>query len=90
MARERRVFLGTASRIARRARLTDSESPNAQGAGRRRVLKLSGLRERAGSLVRDNHYGWFDRVKTGYYDLSPKGREDLALWATALQDLKPR
>ncbi len=59
------------------------------------VLKLSGIRERAGvpragRILRDNHYGWFDRVKTGHYDLSPKGRRDLADWSDALRDLAPR
>ena len=53
------------------------------------VLKVSVLRERtgvsrAGPILRDNHYGWFDRVKTGYYDLSPKGRRELAAWSDAL------
>ncbi len=59
------------------------------------VLKLSGIRERAGvpragPILRDNHYGWFDRVKTGHYALSPKGRRDLVHWSDALQDLAPR
>ena len=42
------------------------------------------------SILRDNYHGWFDRVKTGYYDLSPKGRRDLVYWSDALQDLGPR
>ena len=59
------------------------------------VLKLSAIRERAGvpragPILRDNYHGWFDRVKTGYYDLSPKGRRDLVYWSDALQDLGPR
>jgi hypothetical protein len=59
------------------------------------VLKLSYIRERAGvpragPILRDNHYGWFDRVKTGYYDLSPKGRRDLGHWSDALENLPPR
>lgn len=59
------------------------------------VLKLSDVRdrtgvERVGSIVRDNHYGWFDRVKTGYYDLSPKGREAVAEWSPALEALERR
>jgi hypothetical protein len=50
------------------------------------ALKLSLLRERAGvtragAILRDNHYGWFDRVKLGHYDLTPKGRKDLGQWA---------
>ena len=57
------------------------------------VLKASHLRDRtgvsrAGTIVRDNHYGWFDRVKIGHYTLSPKGRRDLVHWSDALQDLK--
>lgn len=55
------------------------------------VLKVSGIRERAGvpragPILRDNHYGWFDRVKTGYYELSLKGRKDLVHWSDALQN----
>jgi hypothetical protein len=58
------------------------------------VLKLSGIRERAGvpragTILRDNHYGWFERVKIGHYDLSPKGRRDLAHWSSVLQALAP-
>jgi hypothetical protein len=59
------------------------------------VLKVSVVRERAvvsraGLILRDNHYGWFDRVKTGYYELSPKGRGDLVEWSEALEILEPR
>ena len=59
------------------------------------VLKVSVVRERtevprAGLILRDNHYGWFDRVKTGHYDLSPKGRQDLAQWSDALESLARR
>jgi hypothetical protein len=58
------------------------------------TLKLSLVRERtgvtrAGGILRDNHYGWFDRVKTGYYDLSPKGRQELEHWSEALRALEP-
>lgn len=56
------------------------------------VLKVSVLSERtgvsrAGSILRDNHYGWFDRVRTGYYALSPKGERDLQHWSKALEHL---
>jgi hypothetical protein len=49
------------------------------------VLKLSILRDRsgvlrAGPIVRDNHYGWFDRVGPGQYALSPKGQRELPSW----------
>ena len=58
------------------------------------VLKLKMIRERAGvqragSILRDNHYGWFERVRTGHYDLSDKGRRDLIQWSDALRDLAP-
>ena len=58
-------------------------------------LKVSVVRERtgverAGLILRDNHYGWFDRVKIGHYDLSPKGRRELANWSGALESLAPR
>ena len=56
------------------------------------VLKLSVIRERAGvpragQILRANHYGWFDRVKTGHYGLSPRGRRELVDWADALRNL---
>ena len=58
------------------------------------ALKLSTVRERAevpraGPILRDNHYGWFDRVRRGHYDLSPKGRGDLVQWSDALETLMP-
>jgi len=58
------------------------------------VLALGGLRERAGveragPILRDNHYGWFERVKRGHYALSPKGTRDLVQWAEALEELAP-
>ena len=43
--------------------------------------------QRAGTILRDNHYGWFDRVKTGYYELTPKGRQELPDWSEALERL---
>ncbi len=59
------------------------------------ALKVSVLRDRtgvsrAGSILRANHYGWFDRVRTGHYDLSPKGREELVDWHDALDTLTHR
>lgn len=56
------------------------------------VLKVSVLSERtgvprAGGILRDNHYGWFDRVKIGHYTLSQKGELDLLQWSEALERL---
>ena len=54
------------------------------------VLKVSVLSERtgvsrAGPILRDNHYGWFDRVKIGHYALSPKGGRGLLHWSEGLE-----
>lgn len=48
-------------------------------------LKVSEVRERtevdrAGPILRDNHYGWFERTRVGYYTLSPKGGQELSDW----------
>lgn len=34
----------------------------------------------ARSILYRNVYGWFDRLGTGIYQLSPQGRADLPLW----------
>lgn len=39
-----------------------------------RALGASG---RAGAILRDNHYGWFNRVGRGLYRLDPAGRKAL-------------
>lgn len=44
---------------------------------------------RAASLLRDDHYGWFDRIGRGAYTLSPKGRSALAEHAAHLTQLLP-
>ena len=56
------------------------------------VLKVSILRDRtrvsrAGAIVRDNHYGWFNRVRPGHYALSPEGMKGLTEWSHALPAL---
>ena len=58
------------------------------------ALRVRAIRERtgvsrAGAILLDNHYGWFERVKLGTYDLSPKGRGDLVRWRRALESLTP-
>ena len=37
------------------------------------VAKETGV-EKATRLMADNHYGWFQRVETGIYDVTEKGR----------------
>lgn len=43
--------------------------------------------ERARNLMADDHYGWFERVSTGVYGLTPKGLEAIATYAAALKDM---
>jgi hypothetical protein len=50
------------------------------------VAKKTGV-ENARRLMADDHYGWFDRVQTGVYALSPKGVAAVAEYAEAIQAL---
>ncbi|MCV6587365.1 MAG: DUF2161 family putative PD-(D/E)XK-type phosphodiesterase [Marinibacterium sp.] len=43
----------------------------------------------ATTLMRTNHYGWFDRVDTGVYALNDAGRAGLDHWAHAAPDPIP-
>jgi len=59
--------------------LADEEGP----------LKVSVIRDatgvtRAGPILRDNHYGWFERVERGYYALTPKGEAEIGGWRELL------
>lgn len=47
------------------------------------IAKATGV-EKATTLMRDNHYGWFEKVETGVYALTEAGRQGLADWADAL------
>lgn len=42
---------------------------------------------KAGSILQNDHYGWFFRVKRGVYDLSEKGREATDIYADILKTL---
>lgn len=44
--------------------------------------------ENARRLMADNHYGWFERVNTGIYDLSPKGRDAVDEYTNEISKLK--
>lgn len=58
------------------------------GAGASRgqdVAKATGV-GRATQLMRDNHYGWFEKVETGVYQISAAGREGLVHWAYSWND----
>ncbi|MGR3760023.1 DUF2161 domain-containing phosphodiesterase [Roseobacteraceae bacterium NS-SX3] len=44
------------------------------------VARATGV-SRATQLMAKNHYGWFERVETGIYQLTGAGREGLVHWA---------
>ncbi len=53
------------------------------------ALKVSVIRDqagvdRAGTILRDNHYGWFERVRVGHYKLTPRGVSEIDGWQSAL------
>lgn len=43
--------------------------------------------ENARRLMADNHYGWFERVKTGIYDLSPSGKAAVIEYSAGIEKL---
>jgi hypothetical protein len=50
------------------------------------VAKLSSV-IRARPIMADDHYGWFERISTGIYALTPKGVAAVALYASELENL---
>ena len=46
----------------------------------RDVASATGVAKATG-LMRDNHYGWFEKVETGVYALTKQGSEGLKHWA---------
>ncbi len=43
------------------------------------VAKATGV-DKATTLMRDNHYGWFEKVTTGVYQISEAGHAGLQTW----------
>lgn len=43
------------------------------------VAKATGVKT-ATTIMRDNHYGWFDKIEKGVYGLNDTGRQGLADW----------
>ena len=54
------------------------------GPSRGRDVKDATGVDRATTLMRDNHYGWFTKVEKGIYQLSEQGRTGLADWDHSL------
>ena len=51
------------------------------------LRKATGV-QRAPGILQDDHYGWFERVSRGIYQLTPKGVAAVAEYAEALADLR--
>ncbi len=51
------------------------------------LRKATGV-ERAAGILQDDHYGWFERVARGIYQLTPKGVAALEEFAEALERLR--
>jgi hypothetical protein len=56
------------------------------GPGKGAAVAASTGVEKATRLMRDNHYGWFERVAPGIYRLTEAGREGLVHWAHSWED----
>lgn len=41
------------------------------------AVKVAAEAPKASMILRDDHYGWFERVERGIYQLTPKGRQGL-------------
>lgn len=50
-----------------------------------RVVRERTAVEHAGRIMRDNHYGWFERVKRGHYALTEQGRREVPEWRERLE-----
>jgi hypothetical protein len=50
------------------------------------IAKLSGV-PRARPIMADDHYGWFERVSTGIYALTPKGVAAVADYAGEIENM---
>lgn len=58
-----------------------------QGPTKAAVVAAGSLVGHARRIMADNHYGWFERVATGVYALSPKGVQAVADYAAEIQNL---
>ncbi|MEM9378948.1 MAG: DUF2161 family putative PD-(D/E)XK-type phosphodiesterase [Planctomycetota bacterium] len=59
----------------------------AQGAGRPAAIRDATGVVRAGRIVYDNHYGWFERLGHGEYGLSDKGVAALQEYGSVLESM---
>mgnify|MGYP000040811739 FL=1 len=54
----------------------------------RDVARATGVVKATG-VMRDNHYGWFEKVSTGIYSLTEQGSEGLKHWAYSWDRAEP-
>ena len=57
------------------------------GADRPAAIRRACGVQRAATILRDDHYGWFERVSRGVYRITPAGEAALARYADALSAL---
>ncbi|MEQ5869583.1 hypothetical protein J4E08_06675 [Sagittula sp. NFXS13] len=57
-----------------------------QGPSRGRDVAKATRITRATQVMRDNHYGWFDKVSVGVYALNDAGHAGLTHWAHSWED----
>lgn len=50
-------------------------------------VKLQTGVEKAATLMRNNHYGWFEKIERGVYKLSERGEAELKEYVEAISDL---
>lgn len=50
------------------------------GATKASVLAKAITEPKARDIMYDNHYGWFDKLSLGVYDLSPRGKNEIQEW----------
>jgi len=56
----------------------------------KRLRELGTDPQKTQAILRDNHYGWFDRLERGLYGLSPTGKEGLALYKDVADDYREK
>jgi hypothetical protein len=64
----------------RQAALRCAASLAANGPMKVAALRVACDAPNAASILRDDFYGWFERVERGVYAVTPKGRRGLKLY----------
>lgn len=55
-----------------------------------KALRVAGTVDKTGCILRDNHYGWFERVQPGLYTLTVPGKEALVQYPELAERLRLR